>query len=374
MTVTVSKPQFNLRSELAALKKKTGLKGEEILRASSIEDAYSALGNNKNKIYNGSFDVWQRGTSFIGDSIYTADRWRIGTYANNDSYVSRQVITGLSGVGQYCLRYGRTSGSTFAGQKHLVQPLETADSIGFSGKWMTVSCYVRGSSTCTGIGQDVLVGITWNNYAADTYMDYNYFAQGGINSSNYTSKKLTTNWQRITYSMKMPDIGSMTQIGVYLTWNATATAADANDYVEVAGFQLEEGPVATPFDRRPYQQELSLCQRYYVRMGPYGVGCTLSTNLNVITATSARCSFQMPVPMRTYITALEQSGTMGDYQIVVGGGAVSLTAVPAYYSTGSNLIAQVDFTVASGLTAGQSGYARTSSTSGAGYLGWSAEL
>lgn len=29
--------------------------------------------------------------------------------------------------------------------------------------------------------------------------------------------------------------------------------------------QIEPGPVATPFERRPVGQELALCQRYYLR-------------------------------------------------------------------------------------------------------------
>jgi hypothetical protein len=34
----------------------------------------------------------------------------------------------------------------------------------------------------------------------------------------------------------------------------------------ITGVQLEVGSVATPFERRPYGTELSLCQRYFAKM------------------------------------------------------------------------------------------------------------
>ena len=39
-------------------------------------------------------------------------------------------------------------------------------------------------------------------------------------------------------------------------------AGDSND-VDFAYAQLEPGPVATPFEHRPYGTEVALCQRYF---------------------------------------------------------------------------------------------------------------
>ena len=36
-----------------------------------------------------------------------------------------------------------------------------------------------------------------------------------------------------------------------------------NNYIEFTGLQVEKGPLATPFEFRPYATELQLCQRYY---------------------------------------------------------------------------------------------------------------
>ena len=53
MTVTVSKPAFNLRETLTSLKRKIGLKGAEIMRANTVDDVYSVIGKNRNIIING---------------------------------------------------------------------------------------------------------------------------------------------------------------------------------------------------------------------------------------------------------------------------------------------------------------------------------
>jgi hypothetical protein len=75
--------------------------------------------------------------------------------------------------------------------------------------------------------------------------------------------------------------------------------------------------------------------------------------------------------MRTSPSALEQTGTAGDYAVLLANTATTCSAVPTFGSA-SETNSLITFTVASGLTVGQAGTARTTGT--AGYLGWSAEL
>jgi hypothetical protein len=75
--------------------------------------------------------------------------------------------------------------------------------------------------------------------------------------------------------------------------------------------------------------------------------------------------------MRTAPTALEQSGTAGDYTLRVAGSTLTCNSVPTFLNA-SAFGATTNFAVASGLTAGQIANVRAAATTA--YLGWSAEL
>lgn len=355
MTVTVSKPQLNLREELSALKKVTGVKGGELLRADTINDVYKSLNPTgyKNIIINGDFRISQRGTFTSSGSSATgtfyADRW----FSDHSTWsVNRQIISAdIPELPRIVNAMQMTAAAAFTGYIGSRQKIEfTPDLV---GRTVTYSAYVKSNSSNARL---TIYGATSAQVAA---------------SSPHSG---SGQWERLSVTFTVATGTTLLYVDFFIaTSGIQAVSVLTGDYIAATGLQLEIGTVATPYEYRSYQQELALCQRYYFRIGPYsGVGCTLSTNLDVISATIARISFQMPVPMRSSITALEQTGTASDYTIVVGGGAVALTAVPTYYSTGSNFIAQVDCTTAGGLTAGQSGYMRTATANA--YLGWSAEL
>ena len=88
--------------------------------------------------------------------------------------------------------------------------------------------------------------------------------------------------------------------------------------------QLEEGPVATPFENRPYGLELSLCQRYYQQIYKSGI-----THNNTYYYESA---INLPVTMRVAPTATGTfnvtAGNLGTLAIIGG----SSTAVSVYNS------------------------------------------
>jgi len=85
----------------------------------------------KNKIINGDFGVWQRGTSFTNPAAfsYLVDRWRWGTDGTGSTTVfSRQTftpgaapVTGYEGV--YFLRWDRSVATTGATYDDFYQPM-----------------------------------------------------------------------------------------------------------------------------------------------------------------------------------------------------------------------------------------------------------
>jgi len=141
----------------------------------------------------------------------------------------------------------------------------------------------------------------------------------------------------------------------------------------ITGVQLEKGSTATSFDYRPYGTELALCQRYYYRQTGQAAGDYFVPNAYAISTTLAFGYVAFPVPMRTRPTALEQSGTAADYNVVRCGLGTNAncSAVPTF-GVANLTNAQTVFTVASGLSNGVAGSVQANNTSA--YLGWSAEL
>ena len=319
------------------------------------------IAGGRNAVINGSFNVWQRGTSFNGSApYYGADRWffaRPGAVAG--STLSRQA-SGLTGF-TYCARMQRDSGNTNTSAVRIFQSLETINSLQFAGKQITVSFYVRSGANYSGGAN------TYLNVGSGTGTDQQ------LGNTGYTGYALvgqlaltpTSSWTR--YSVTGSVSSSATEVGFEISYTPTGTAG-SNDYIEITGVQLEAGAVATPFEFEDAQVTLAKCQRYYFRVGGdsgyqrFGWGTFTGT-------TSARCEMINPVTMRSLPSSIESS-TLALYD------QSTLFAVTAFTlssaGSGKNLT-QFDATVASGGTTYRPiDIVANASTSS--YIGVSAEL
>ena len=216
----------------------------------------------KNIIINGGFDIWQRNTSFTGitaGNTYVADRWTTGTAGSYNIYVSRQPTGDIVNVPdiQYCLRFGRTSGTSGANWNTLNTSIETANSVPFAGKKITLSFYARAGANFSSSG-NTLASFLLSGTGVDQNVAVSYTGQ----LYSYGGHTLTTSWQRFTNTYTVPT--NATELSISLQYVPTGTAA-ANDYYEVTGVQLEIGSSATVFSRAggTIGGELLLCQRYY---------------------------------------------------------------------------------------------------------------
>lgn len=301
----------------------------------------------RNKIINGNFDVWQRGTSFSAGNIYTADRWAAGGATGQT--VNRVADHPTAGSSGYCLEIANTSGSQW-----LYQRIESINIRDLVGKTVTASCWVK--TVVAGGGAQLMV------VRANGVDDWS--GSTDIGASVYTS---STSWTRLTYSFTVTAAmanGLMLRV-------ITSGGAGGAATVRVAMVQLEVGPAATSFEHRPYGLELVLCQRYYCRFNTSNIDSTFSIGF-VGSTTQMVGLVKFPVNMRITPTSLEQSGVATDYAIGIPGANVICSAVPTYSARTTTDHAQFAFTVASGLTAGNSAMAK-SATTGA-FLGFSAEL
>lgn len=212
----------------------------------------------KNKIINGDFGVWQRGTSFSNpaNGTYCADRFKTihdGTGATRT--VSQQSFTlGAAPVSgyesQYFMRYAVTAagtGNTYQGMQQFIEDVRT-----FAGQTVTMSFWAKADASRT-----ISVDAT------------QYFGSGGSGNVQtlFTSQNLTTSWARYSATITVPSIsgktigtGSALIFGYYAPANTACT-------IDIWGVQLEAGSTATAFQTATgtIQGELAACQRYYYK-------------------------------------------------------------------------------------------------------------
>ena len=220
-----------------------------------ITTAYIGSVNNgpisgfKNLIINGGFDIWQRGTSFSTNAAYTADRWWLVNDSVGTATVTRQDISSQGLGSQYCLRAERSAGTN---RWVVGTQLETITLKSVLGKTITLSFYLRkGSALTSDITATVATSSTEEKFGSNVDSTFITVSNSSINTSTFTKFFVTLN---------IP--ASSSALGIKIEFSASQTGA-SNAYFELAQVQLEEGPVASVFERRPYGQELALSQRYY---------------------------------------------------------------------------------------------------------------
>ena len=333
-----------------------------------LESAQFAAG--KNRVLNSAFQIWQRGTSVAGATAvnYTADQWQLFRAGSTISRQATGDTTNLPNI-QYCGRVQRNSGTTGTSSILLSQSFETANSIPYAGKTVTLSFYARKganfSQASSQIGYAVYTG---------TGTDQSYISGfTGVATAFSGAATLTSTWQRFTFTGSIAS--TATEIAVNFSYEPVGTAG-ANDYFEITGVQLEAASTASPFQTASGSigGELALCQRYYYRLvagtanGVFGIG-------QAVAASGGYALVAYPVPMRVSATTLEQTGTASNYAVFnASSSLVACSVVPSIvsgYTTVSG--AFVNFSVASGLVAGNAATFAANSSATA-YLGFSAEL
>ena len=351
----------------------------------------------RNLIINGAMQVAQRGTSDTSAG-YLIDRFKA---AHNQVAVTQSQQTLTSGSPydsgfRHFYRLANTSVSSATNAYAEVNQIFEAKNISQSGwnykstnSFITISFWARSSLAGTYYvmlrtfdGTEyrrnlsfTLVADTWTKVEVTTAGNSNLQIDNDVASgltvfvvphygTDFTGggEVSTTDWydrngQSDAY---LPNYAQ--------NWSNTASAT-----FDITGVQLELGETATPFEHEDIATTLAKCQRYYFRWNatlnkdPF---CMAFNNGSAV----ADGIFSFPVRMRAKPSALEQSGTAGNYRIGGAAGAKNCTAVPIFQKATLDTIT-VRFDVGSGLTSGQCGRLQSASSTGANaFLGWSAEL
>ena len=279
----------------------------DVLTANNMNDLSGTLNTiqsveyaaGKNKIINGDFGVWQRGTSFSNNTtgdVYTADRWVSQVNGTGTRTITQQTFTaGTAPVagyeGTFFLRMGCSSSgtSTYFNIKQKIENVRT-----FAGQTVTVSFWAKASASLTtnffGLTQD--------------------FGSGGSTAVDTAGTNLTftTSYVRYTQTFTIPSIsgktiGTGSNLALAISFGSgTFTSFD------IWGVQVEASSTASDFQTATgtLQGELAACQRYYVRYSStdvfhsYANGMTTSTTVGYVTV-------PLPVEMRTAPTTLDTS-------------------------------------------------------------------
>jgi len=316
----------------------------------------------RNLIINGGFDIWQRGTSFaaIAAGLYTADRFEFyrSGFALGASF-SRQSSSGIVSS-EYVGRLQRDSGDTATDALFLSSALESRDSVLYAGENMVLSVKLRKGANYS--GGDVSFKIV-NGTGVDE----------GLGGTNFTGHNelaaglatLSTSFQTFQVTGAVPS--NSTQLGIVISYTPTGTAG-ADDWIEIAEVQLEEGSVATNFERRLLGLEQSLCRRYFVRRRAeagytdFAIGhCHSTTTMRVVIFFGAE--------LRT----LPTFSTSGNLRVVAAAGSIPVTSISQNSLEFAKSNVLVTANVASGLIAGQGAEFGANNDANA-YLDFDAEL
>ena len=254
----------NADSRFVRLDGAQGLTAAQQSQARANIDA-GILAGFRNKLINGNFDVWQRGTSQSGLGFGSVDRWRLNGLAPSGALLAsrREFDLGQTAVPGNPRYYLRIAGSSFSSTElNLGQTIEDVRTL--AGRKATLTFWARASAPRQ--LRPLLV---------------QEFGTGGSPSSPVQTfgdpVNLTTSWQRFSQVFDVPSIAGKVLgtdgndfLTVALDVKRGAFGTDlGNGYIDIAHVSLVEGDATAeydPFSPRHIQQELALCQRYYVRM------------------------------------------------------------------------------------------------------------
>lgn len=249
----------------------------------------------RNVIINGSMQVAQRGTSTAdlgGSGVNTfgaCDRWKIVTNGISGRVTQSQETDSPDDFG-FSTKLACTTADTSVGASDyfiLQYDVEGQDLKRFakgtsSAKEFTISFFVKGNASATytlelydtdnnrQISKTYSVTTSWSRveltYPADTT---------GANNADSTSGLSIKFWlhagtDRTSGTLNSSAWGDGGNTSNRVSSSSTNFFDSTSRTFFITGVQLEVGDTATPFEYRSFGEELSLCQRYCQKYGPYG--------------------------------------------------------------------------------------------------------
>jgi hypothetical protein len=200
----------------------------------------------RNKIVNGGFDIWQRGTT-VSSSVndWTADRF----FNTNSAMTWTRANNTLGGPCPYmCTLTGGGSDSRF--RFSFEMPSTTSQGEFEVNSYWTLSLYTDFNIA----GRTFSIG-----YAANP--------NGTTDTASTTGTWVALGGNRYSVTMQINAANTNNRAAMRFSGPFNGPVNEGVASISVTGVQFEAGSVATPFERRLPGVELALCQRYYEIIG-----------------------------------------------------------------------------------------------------------
>jgi len=281
----------------------------------------------KNKIINGDMQVAQRVSfpdtqpSVTLPGYYTVDRW-LNVFTSAGTWTLSQSNTAPPGFARSLKLDNTTSDASLGATDEIIltQRIEGINLQDFeygtaSAKPVTLSFWVRSNKTGTYTVEfdqygDRQISRTYTIDSANTW-EYKTLTvpgdvSGSIDNDNSAEYQILF-WLGAGSNLKS---GTLNTSGWASVTNANRVSSSQVNLADstsnewfITGVQLEVGSVATPFERRPYETEFRLCQRYFQKYTSDGTNYGPAIGYGLYnSATEVISTFQFPVQMRATAT------------------------------------------------------------------------
>jgi hypothetical protein len=258
--------------------------------------AVAPIVGGKNFFANGAMDFWQRGTSFSitsNTNAYTADRWSCYSYGATQTFSQSTTVPNTSFP--YSLKIAGASGASASVVRQRIEAAATLPLANATSVTLSYWVYLASSSSASVFLNLNTPTSNVNDFTAVTSRVYQAVSGTAVNNA----------WTKITYTFNPSTFTNITY-GLEVQLDLAAALNNASYYALFTGFQLELGPVATPFAKAggTLQGELALCQRYLpaITFTDLAQGYAYSTN-------SMLYSMQFPVTARVAPTGISLIGS-----------------------------------------------------------------
>ena len=291
MVVRVSKPEINLRDKLNKAEPPIGVHGSQLLKSKSTSESFDLVrAGRRNLIINGDMRIWQRsnGNAVTGATglKFGPDRWMFEEGCGQlVTVLTRSTDTPLDQGFKYSFQLSPSTAESGLDAGDFAQYMYFVEGYDFApAQWGTIN-----AKPCT------LSFWLKTNCGGQHYVSFNSFS--GVDTWGTSIRSTANVWEYHVITVPPPMTGSWNttnsrglEIRIGLVRSGSVTQANSEQWYHggsnyngfadahsdwafntahnayLTGVQLEIGNQATPFEHRPYAEELALCQRYYWKL------------------------------------------------------------------------------------------------------------